>query len=121
MVGLAVAQTHRRWNIYAVVEEFTPRSKVAIQSWLDVCRSETLDCKEQCNNYKSIHIAFFADTNLFKMVWSAEEEFASMKDKELSFFMFVWITNISACTSKLVRHWYGLTFSHRAEALSYIC
>lgn len=100
MVGLALAQTHRRWNIYAIVEEFTPRSKVALQYWLDVCRGETLDGKEQRNNYKSIHIAFHADTNSFKDVWSAEweEVFALMKDKELPFFVFVWITNISACT-----------------------
>lgn len=107
MVGLAVAQTHRRWNICVIVEEFTPRSKVALQSWLDVCRGETLDCKEQCNNYKSIHIAFYADTNSFKVIWSAEweEVFALMKDKELSFFVFVWITNISASTWKLVKHW----------------
>lgn len=32
MVGLALAQTHHRWNIYVIVEEFTPRSKVALHS-----------------------------------------------------------------------------------------
>lgn len=31
MVGLAVAQTHRRWNICVIVEEFTPHSKFALQ------------------------------------------------------------------------------------------
>lgn len=100
MVGLAMAQTHRRWNIYVIVEEFTPCSKVALHSWLDVCSGETLECNEQCNKYRSVHIAFHADVNSFKLVWSAEWEgvFAVMNDKEFPFFMFVWITDIRANT-----------------------
>lgn len=78
MVGLAVAQMHRRWNICVIVEEFVPCSKVALQSWLDVCRGEA-------------HIAFHADMNYFKVFWGAEweEVIVVMKDKELPFFMFV--------------------------------